>query len=65
MKRIRVTKNNMLLCPRISTHIDYTENCLSCDDLFGSEQGMGNRYVSCKRGKDGKDDWVKKSENRR
>jgi len=46
MKRIRLSRNNKLICPRTSDSIDVKE-CLACDDLFGI---VRYSHVNCKRG---------------
>jgi len=59
MKRIKVTSNKTVLCPRTGTLVNLF-GCYGCEDVFGIVE---QRYVLCKRGR--KEDFLGKSGNRR
>ena len=46
--RVRLTRNNTLICPKVNTVIDVKE-CLTCENIFGI---IRYSHVNCKlRGK--------------
>ena len=57
MKKIHVTKDDLLICPRTQIFTN-VKKCVLCEDCFGKD----NFQVLCKRGLE-KDEYLTKSGN--
>lgn len=59
MKKLRMTKRGMVLCPRRNEYVSVGV-CINCDDVMGVLNL--EKRVLCKRGLK-KDEYIKKSKN--